>query len=132
MTPVYPTTKGVSQGRLRALLEQLDAVAWPDDATTPYQTLLYLHHPPADATEDEISAAQEQIARVGQHDRAVAGRIERRPQNDAAGGHLPGDVHLDPVTAGQFARPFDIGDGDRPADPVTERRRGRLADNLVG
>ena len=63
LTPVYPTTKGLSQARLRGLTVQLQDTAWPDDDVAPYRTLLYLHEPPAGATEKEIEAAQERIAR---------------------------------------------------------------------
>jgi len=63
LTPIYPTTKGLSQGRLRALIAQLAAMRWPDASGSPYQTLLYLHHPPADASESAIAEAQERLAR---------------------------------------------------------------------
>ena len=63
LTPVYPTTKGLSQGRLRGLAKQLLDIGWPKEDRAPYQTLLYLHQPPAEATAEDIEAAQERIAR---------------------------------------------------------------------
>ena len=36
---------------------------WPEDDVAPYATLLYLHQPPAGATDEEIATAQERIAR---------------------------------------------------------------------
>ena len=63
LTPVYPTTRGLNQGRLRALTGQLPDMDWPEDDAAPYGTLLYLHRPPAGATGEDIEAAQERIAR---------------------------------------------------------------------
>ena len=63
LTPVYPTTKGLNQGRLRALTGQLLDMGWPEDEAAPYGTLLYLHRPPAGASPEDIEAAQERIAR---------------------------------------------------------------------
>jgi ATP-dependent DNA helicase RecG len=63
LTPIYPTTKGLGQGRLRALINQLAVMDWPRDTGTPYETLLYLHQPPTDATDAAIEQAQERVAR---------------------------------------------------------------------
>ena len=63
LTPVYPTTRGLNQGRLRTLTGQLPDMDWPEDDAAPYGTLLYLHRPPAGATDEDIEAAQERIAR---------------------------------------------------------------------
>ena len=63
LTPVYPVTKGLTQGRLRGLTRQLQDMDWPEDDVAPYATLLYLHQPPAGATDEEIATAQERIAR---------------------------------------------------------------------
>ena len=63
LTPVYPSTKGLSQARLRRLAAQLRDMDWPDGDLAPYATLLYLHRPPAGATAADIEAAQERIAR---------------------------------------------------------------------
>ena len=64
LTPVYPTTRGLSQARLRGLTAQLQDRAWPEDEAAPYRTLLYLTRPPAGATDKAIEAAQERIART--------------------------------------------------------------------
>ncbi|MCZ6712111.1 MAG: DEAD/DEAH box helicase, partial [Gammaproteobacteria bacterium] len=63
LTPIYPTTKGLGQARLRTLINQLAVMDWPRDTGTPYETLLYLHQPPADATDAAIEQAQERVAR---------------------------------------------------------------------
>ena len=62
LTPVYPTTKGLGQNRLRGLIDQALACDWPSDSGTPYQTLTYLHRPPADARAREIEQAQDRVA----------------------------------------------------------------------
>ncbi len=63
LTPVYPIARGLTQGRLRGLVQQLLQIDWPNADRAPYRTLLYLHQPPADATDADIEAAQERIAR---------------------------------------------------------------------
>ena len=63
LTPVYPVTRGLTQSRLRGLTRQLQDMDWPSDNVAPFETLLYLHQPPSGATEKEIAAAQERIAR---------------------------------------------------------------------
>jgi len=63
LTPVYPTTKGLGQARLRSLTSQLLDMEWPSDDGTPYDSLAYLHRPPADAATDAIAAARNRIAR---------------------------------------------------------------------
>lgn len=62
LTPVYRTTKGLSQDRLRRLVAQLVALDWPRGAGAPYEDYLYLHAPPADATEDDIAERQDRLA----------------------------------------------------------------------
>ena len=62
LTPVYHTTKGLGQARIRSLTTQLQAMKWPENSATPYQTLLFLHAPPADTPFEEIEAAREKIA----------------------------------------------------------------------
>jgi ATP-dependent DNA helicase RecG len=63
LTPVYPSTKGLTQARWRSLAAQLASLAWPKGDGTPYELLLFLHAPPAGATTAEIDAARERIAR---------------------------------------------------------------------
>lgn len=62
LTPVYHTTKGLGQARIRSLTLQLQAMTWPENTGTPYQTLLFLHAPRADTPIEEIEAAREKIA----------------------------------------------------------------------
>ena len=40
LTPVYPTTRGLNQGRLRALTGQLLGMDWPKEDALPFATLL--------------------------------------------------------------------------------------------
>ncbi len=63
LTPVYPTTKGLSQERLRKLVLQLRNMDWSQPSMPTLQTLLFLHFPPASTTQDEIADAQEKLAR---------------------------------------------------------------------
>ncbi|MEY3466067.1 MAG: ATP-dependent DNA helicase RecG [Steroidobacteraceae bacterium] len=72
LTPVYPTTEGVSQGRLRALVRQalteLDTAGvrdWlPADVLAPLglpalrEALRYVHNPPLDAELEELDAGR--------------------------------------------------------------------------
>ncbi|MEM1433376.1 MAG: ATP-dependent DNA helicase RecG [Pseudomonadota bacterium] len=65
LTPVYPTTKGITQARLRKLAQQaLDGVATdPRTASDwPLQALSTLHRPQAEATSATLEAAQQQLA----------------------------------------------------------------------
>ena len=63
LTPVYPTTKGLGQARLRALVAQARALDWPQVSPLPLEALFFLHLPPAGATDDDIAEAQQRIAR---------------------------------------------------------------------
>ena len=63
LTPVYPTTKGLGQQRLRALIAQLEGLEWPAGATLWLPKLLFLHMPGGDASEQDIEEAQEALAR---------------------------------------------------------------------
>ncbi|MFV2089546.1 MAG: ATP-dependent DNA helicase RecG, partial [Pseudomonadales bacterium] len=87
LTPVYPATKGLGQGRLRSLCGQLLALDWPIDDGTPYEDLKFLHHPPAGTSADELKATQARVARdeltayylVMRHRQAQRQGIETRP-----------------------------------------------------
>lgn len=59
LTPVYPTTQGLGQQRLRKLCNQVCALPWPDVAGAPYATLRSLHAP---TDLKSIAALQEQLA----------------------------------------------------------------------
>ena len=63
LTPVYPTTKGLSQNRLRTLIGQLRDLPWPEDSALASDALLFLHFPPADASAEDLAKAQEKVAR---------------------------------------------------------------------
>ncbi|MBA1191688.1 ATP-dependent DNA helicase RecG [Pseudomonas entomophila] len=72
LTPIYPTTEGLTQQRLRALCQQSLAQLgpsslpdWiPDELARDYQlapldeAIRYLHNPPADADVDELAEGQ--------------------------------------------------------------------------
>jgi len=62
LTPIYPTTQGLGQGRLRNLTDALCHQPWPDVAGTPFADLKRLHLPPADTSLQDIAATQERIA----------------------------------------------------------------------
>ncbi len=62
LTPVYPTTKGLSQSRIRSLVQQLADIPWPDQPGAPYSDFLWLHQPPAGASADDIAARQDRLA----------------------------------------------------------------------
>ncbi len=71
LTPVYPATEGIQQGRLRNLIAQVldrhgdicvdllpDALAEKHDLPSLEEALLYLHRPPADAALEELAAGR--------------------------------------------------------------------------
>jgi ATP-dependent DNA helicase RecG len=62
LTPIYPTTRGLGQGRLRALTDQLLEMDWPVGDGTPYEDLKYLHRPPTEADADAINRARAHLA----------------------------------------------------------------------
>jgi ATP-dependent DNA helicase RecG len=45
LVPVYPTTQGLGQARLRNLTKALQLLEWPHQPGTPFEKLLYLHQP---------------------------------------------------------------------------------------
>jgi ATP-dependent DNA helicase RecG len=62
LTPVYPTTRGLSQGRLRGLTGLLLDMDWPEGDGTPYADLKFLHRPPASASLADLADTQARIA----------------------------------------------------------------------
>jgi ATP-dependent DNA helicase RecG len=94
LTPVYPTTKGLGQGRLRTLTDQILAMDWPEDDGTPYADLRYLHRPPADAGAEDISQVQ---SRIALDELTAYYLVMRHRQSDRAGHRtvaLPQAAHL--------------------------------------
>ena len=57
LIPVYPTTQGLGQARLRNLTRALQHIRWPTEAGTPFEKLLYLHRPDDLRRIDEITEA---------------------------------------------------------------------------
>jgi len=62
LTPVYSTTKGLGQDRLRRLTAQLQTLAWPLGPGSPYADLLLLHHPGPEVQSAALNAARERLA----------------------------------------------------------------------
>jgi ATP-dependent DNA helicase RecG len=62
LTPVYPTTRGLTQDRLRRLTAQLADLRWPDGEGSPWADLLLLHRPGPAATTTDLDAARERLA----------------------------------------------------------------------
>ena len=61
LTPVYPTTKGLGQLRIRKLVNDACATIQDHDGW-PLPAIRYLHQPPADASVAQIEYQQSQIA----------------------------------------------------------------------
>ena len=55
LVPIYPTTQGLGQARLRNLTKALQHLDWPNAPGTPFAQLLYLHQPDDLGRIDEIS-----------------------------------------------------------------------------
>lgn len=85
LTPVYPTTQGLGQGRLRKLVEALCAADWPDVAGTPFAKLKFLHQPPAGTALSKITAVQEEVAfdELTAYYLVMKGRALKRQQEQA-------------------------------------------------
>ena len=62
LTPVYGTTRGLSQDRLRRITAQLAGLAWPSDPGSPYADLLRLHQPGPQLSAADLDAARERLA----------------------------------------------------------------------
>ena len=62
LTPVYPTTKGLSQARIRSLLAQLSSWSWPEADEVPFATLFALHRPAANTSPEDLAALAEKVA----------------------------------------------------------------------
>ncbi len=82
LTPVYPTTKGLGQGRLRTLTDQILSMDWPEGDGTPYSDLRFLHRPPTDADEESIAEVQ---ARIALDELTAYYLVMRHRQSDRAG-----------------------------------------------
>ena len=57
LIPVYPTTQGLGQARLRNLTKALQQLDWPRAPGTPFAKLMYLHRPDSLARVAEFSEA---------------------------------------------------------------------------
>jgi ATP-dependent DNA helicase RecG len=85
LTPIYPTTQGLGQGRLRNLVNALSKLDWPEVPGTPFAKLLFLHQPPAGATLDTLAAVAEEIAldELTAYYLVMKGRALKRQQEHA-------------------------------------------------
>jgi ATP-dependent DNA helicase RecG len=62
LTPVYPTTRGLTPDRLRRITAQLPELDWPRGAGSPYPDLLLLHRPGPEDSEAVLAAARQRLA----------------------------------------------------------------------
>jgi len=62
LTPIYSTTQGMGQGRLRNLVAALCGLPWPEVPGTPFAKLRYIHQPPAGSALSDIDQVREEIA----------------------------------------------------------------------
>jgi len=85
LTPIYPTTAGLGQGRLRNLVAALCEHAWPEVPGTPFAKLKYLHQPPAGTALEDIEQVQEEIAldELTAYYLVMKGRALKRQQESA-------------------------------------------------
>tara|TARA_A100001037_G_C15135307_1_gene630796 strand:- start:388 stop:2421 length:2034 start_codon:yes stop_codon:yes gene_type:complete len=94
LTPVYPLTSGIGQGRLRALTDQLLKMDWTQSNHLPYETLFYLHRPPPEAKDSDIEAARSQIALEELTAYYIAMRIQQKGRLDQTTVPLPSSLKL--------------------------------------
>ncbi|MEM7098885.1 MAG: ATP-dependent DNA helicase RecG [Pseudomonadota bacterium] len=63
LTPVYPTTAGLAQNRLRKLCQAVCELDWSDHPGTPFAQLKQLHLPPGGTSMESIEALQADVAK---------------------------------------------------------------------
>ncbi|MEC8144506.1 MAG: ATP-dependent DNA helicase RecG, partial [Pseudomonadota bacterium] len=102
LIPVYPTTQGLGQVRLRNLTKALQLLDWPKASGTPFEKLLYLHRPDdlARATEISESLALDELCAyyVVMKRRALKRRKQQAvalPQKDGLGRTLRDNLAFD-------------------------------------
>jgi ATP-dependent DNA helicase RecG len=87
LSPVYPTTRGLTQDRLRRLTAQLPALDWPRDVGSPYADLLLLHRPGPETSAADLANVRERLALdeltayylVMRHRQSVRDRLQTTP-----------------------------------------------------
>ena len=112
LTPIYPLTEGVPQGRLRALIQQAlrelersalrdwlpGASALPPGLPSLKEALVYLHHPPREARLAELAAgrhpAQRRLAFEELLAHHLALKLRKRSLKSDAAWPLPDDPGL--------------------------------------
>ncbi|MEM9620525.1 MAG: ATP-dependent DNA helicase RecG [Pseudomonadota bacterium] len=87
LTPIYPTTQGLGQARIRKLAQTLCELPWPTADGTPYATLQFLHQPPAGTSPDTLERAQQDVAmdELTAYYLVMKGRALQRQQQSARG-----------------------------------------------
>jgi len=85
LTPIYPTTQGLGQARLRSLVNTLCELEWPEVPGTPFNKLRFLHQPPAGTSFEDIAQIQEEIAldELTAYYLVMKGRALKRQQEQA-------------------------------------------------
>lgn len=85
LTPIYPTTQGLGQARLRSLVNSLCDLAWPELPGTPFSKLKFLHQPPAGTALEDIAQVQEDVAldELTAYYLVMKGRALKRQQEQA-------------------------------------------------
>ncbi len=85
LTPIYPTTQGLGQARLRSLVQNLCEQPWPELPGTPFGKLKFLHQPPAGSTYDDVAEVQEEVAldELTAYYLVMKGRALKRQQEQA-------------------------------------------------
>ena len=62
LTPVYSTSKGITQNKLRGLAQSMTDLEWSEGSGAPYQKLKLLHSPPNRMEVREIEELREEVA----------------------------------------------------------------------
>ena len=85
LTPIYPSTQGLGQGRIRNLTAALCALPWTDTPGTPYSSLKILHQPPGHWSSAELESIQEAIAldEMSAYYLVMQGRAQKRQKERA-------------------------------------------------
>ncbi|MAZ45640.1 MAG: ATP-dependent DNA helicase RecG [Gammaproteobacteria bacterium] len=94
LTPVYALTKGVGQRRMRSLTKQLVEITSAKQGVDSYETMLYLHRPPQNATDNDLREAQEKIAADELTAHYIAMKQQQRMYHSLPAIPLPSSIKL--------------------------------------
>ena len=144
LTPIYPTTEGLTQQRLRQLSQQALARLgprslpdWlPDELARDYrlapldEAIRYLHRPPPDANVEELAEVLDGEPGGDPH-RAVRQLLHRRPlEGVVLVGDLAHDLLEDVLDGDQSGEAAVLVDHDGDVDPLGLEVAEHLADRL--